>query len=91
VEEQSPNDDFFACTFKREHERNYVVDQMAPLQALQSEIQNSIILFEVTKNCLISGRKTLLHQFRRRAIKPIAVINKEYHRYQLQTQFHHIS
>jgi hypothetical protein len=36
---------------------------------LWSEIINSLILFGIRKNCLISGRSPLLYQFIRRAIK----------------------
>jgi hypothetical protein len=48
---------------------------------------NSLNLFGVRKNYLISGRSPLLHQFTRRAIKLTVVIIVEYHCYQLHTNF----
>jgi hypothetical protein len=52
---------------------------------------NSLILFGIRNNCLISGRSLLLYQFVRRAIKLAVVIIVGYHCYQLRTQFYVIS
>jgi hypothetical protein len=35
---------------------------------------NSLILFEIRKNCLINGRSQLLYQFTKRAIKRTVII-----------------
>jgi hypothetical protein len=37
---------------------------------------NSLILFEIRKNCLVSRRSPLLHHFTTRAIKLTAVITE---------------
>jgi hypothetical protein len=47
---------------------------------------NSLILFGVRKNSLISGRSLLLYQFTRRAIKLNIVIIVGYHCHQLHTK-----
>jgi hypothetical protein len=51
---------------------------------------NSLILYGIRKNCMISGRSLLLYQFTRRAIKLAVVIIVGYHCYQLRTQFYPI-
>jgi hypothetical protein len=40
---------------------------------------HSLILFEIRKNCLISGRSLLLYQFTKRVIKLIVIIIVGYH------------
>jgi hypothetical protein len=60
-------------------------------EILRSEIHNSLTLFEIRKNCLISGRSLLLYRFTRRVIKLTAVIIVEYHGYQLLTKFYPIA
>jgi hypothetical protein len=52
---------------------------------------NSLILFGIRKNFLISGRSLLLYQFTRRAIKLTVVIIMGYHCYQLHTKFYPVS
>jgi hypothetical protein len=44
---------------------------------------NSLILFGIRKNCLISRRRLLLYQFIKRVIKLIVVIIVGYHCYEL--------
>jgi hypothetical protein len=51
---------------------------------------NSLILFEIRKNYLISGRSLLLYQFTRRMIKVTVVIIVGYHCCQLHTIFYPI-
>jgi uncharacterized protein YaaR (DUF327 family) len=60
-------------------------------ETLLPEIHNSInslLLFGILKNCLISGRSALLYQFTKRTIKLVVVIFVGYHCYQLHTQFY---
>jgi hypothetical protein len=52
---------------------------------------NSLILFEIRKNCLISGRSLLLYQFIKRGMKLTVAIIVVYHWYQLHTKFYQIS
>jgi hypothetical protein len=53
--------------------------------------RDSLILFGVRKNCLISEESPLLYQFTRRVIKSsTVVIIKEYHSYGLNTKFYPI-
>jgi hypothetical protein len=52
--------------------------------------KNSLILFGIRKNCLISGRGLLLYQFTRRLIKLTVAIIMGYHCYQLHTKFYPI-
>jgi hypothetical protein len=52
---------------------------------------NSLILCEITKNCLISGRSLLLYQSERRAIKLTVAVIVGYHCYQLHTKFYSVS
>jgi hypothetical protein len=52
---------------------------------------NSLILFGIKKNWLISGRSSLLYQFTRRAIKLTALIIEEFHCYELRMKFYPIS
>jgi hypothetical protein len=47
---------------------------------------NSLILSEVRKTCIISGRSLLFYQFTRRMIKLTVVIIEGYHCYQLHTK-----
>jgi hypothetical protein len=49
-----------------------------------------LILFEIPKNCLISGRSILSYQFSRKVIKLTVVIIGGYHYYQLRTKFYRI-
>jgi hypothetical protein len=46
---------------------------------------HSLILFGIRKNCLSSGRRLLLYQFTRRAIKLTVIIIVGYHCYQLHS------
>jgi hypothetical protein len=50
-----------------------------------SEIYNSLILFGIRKNCLISGMSQLLYQFTRKVIQAV-VIFVRYHCYQFYTK-----
>jgi hypothetical protein len=52
---------------------------------------NSLILFVIRKNCLISGRSLLLCQFSRKAMKLIATVIVGYHCYQLHAKCYPIS
>jgi hypothetical protein len=52
---------------------------------------NSLILFGIRKNCLISGRSLLLYQFTEMIIKLTAIIIVVYYCYQLHTKFYRIS
>jgi hypothetical protein len=52
--------------------------------------RDSLILFRVRKNCLISERSPLLYQFTKRVIQSTGVIIKEYHSYWLHTRFYPI-
>jgi hypothetical protein len=52
---------------------------------------NSLILFGIRKNCLISGKSLLSYPFTRRAIKLTVVIIMKYHWYQLHTKFYPIT
>jgi hypothetical protein len=47
---------------------------------------NSFILFGIRKNCLISGRSLLLHQFTKRMLKLTVIIIMRYQWYQLRTE-----
>jgi hypothetical protein len=51
---------------------------------------NSLILFGMGKNCLISGRSPLFYQFTKRVIKLVVIIIVGYH-YQLHTKFYQLS
>jgi hypothetical protein len=48
---------------------------------------NSLILFGIRKNCLISGRSLLLYQFAKRVTKLNVIFVVGYHCYQLHTTF----
>jgi hypothetical protein len=52
---------------------------------------NSLILFGIWKNYLISGRSLLLYQFTKRVTKLTVIIIVGYHCYQLHTTFYRIS
>jgi hypothetical protein len=52
---------------------------------------NSLILFGIRKNCLISGRSLLLYQFTKRVIKLTVIIIVGYHCYQFHTTLYRIS
>jgi hypothetical protein len=52
---------------------------------------NSLILFGMRKNCLISGRSLLLYQFTKRVTKLPVIIIVRYHCYQHPTKFYRIS
>jgi hypothetical protein len=52
---------------------------------------NSLILFGIRKNCLISGSRLLFYQFIRKAIKPTVVIIEAYHSHQFHTKIYTIS
>jgi hypothetical protein len=54
-------------------------------EILRSELRNSLIIFGIKKNCLISGRSLLLYHFTR-AIKLTIVIIMGYHCHQLHTK-----
>jgi hypothetical protein len=60
-------------------------------ETLLSVIQNSSLQFGIRKNCLISGRSLLLHQFTRWMIRLTLIIIMGYHCYQLNTKFYQIS
>jgi hypothetical protein len=69
-----------------------------PAELLKQEVKhyglrsiNSLILFGIRKNFLISGRSLLLYQFTRRVIKMTVVIILGYHCYQPHTKFYPIS
>jgi hypothetical protein len=51
---------------------------------------NSLILFEIRKNCLNSGRSLLLYQLTKRAIKMTIIIVMEYNCYQLYIKFYRV-
>jgi hypothetical protein len=51
-------------------------------------IHKLLILFGITKNCLISGRSLLLYQFAKRVTMPTVIIIVGYHCFQLHTQFY---
>jgi hypothetical protein len=53
--------------------------------------KNSLILFGIRKNCLISGKSLLLYQFTKRAMKLTVLIIVGYHCYQRHTKFYRIS
>jgi hypothetical protein len=52
---------------------------------------NSLILFGIRKNCLISGRSLLFYQFTERVIKLTVIIIVRYHCYQLHTKFYQMA
>jgi hypothetical protein len=52
---------------------------------------NSLILFGIRKNCVISGRSLLLYQFTKRVIKLTVIIIVGYHCYLLNTKFYQMS
>jgi hypothetical protein len=52
---------------------------------------HKLILFEIRKNCLISGRSLLLYQFTERVTKLTVIITVEYHCYQPHTKGSQIS
>jgi hypothetical protein len=52
---------------------------------------NSLILFGIWKNCLISGRSVLLYKFTKRVTKLTTIIIVGHHCYQLHTKFYQIS
>jgi hypothetical protein len=54
-------------------------------------LTNSLILFGLRKNCLISRRGLLLYQFTKRVIKLAVIIIVGHHCYQLDTKFYRIS
>jgi hypothetical protein len=52
---------------------------------------NSLILSEIRKNYLNSGRSLLLYQFTKRVTQLTVIIIVEYHYYQLHTKFYQTS
>jgi hypothetical protein len=58
---------------------------------IPAELIQSLILFGIRKNCLISRRSLLLCQFTKRVIKLTVIIIVGYHYYQLHTKFYRIS
>jgi hypothetical protein len=52
---------------------------------------NSLILFRIRKNCLISGRSSLAYQFIKRVKELTVIIIVWYHFYQLHTKCYWIS
>jgi hypothetical protein len=52
---------------------------------------NSLILFGIRKNCLISGRSLLVYQFTERVTKLTVIIIVGYYCYELHTKFCWIS
>jgi hypothetical protein len=56
-------------------------------ELIRPESTNSIILFGIRKNCLISESSLLVYQFRKRVIKLTVIIIMGYHCYQLHTEF----
>jgi hypothetical protein len=67
-----------------------------PAEMIQTEDEilcskiHKVILFEIRKSCLISGRSLLLYQFTRRVIKLTVVNIVGYHCYQPHTKFYRI-
>jgi hypothetical protein len=57
-------------------------------EILLSAIHNSLILFGIRNNCLISGRSLLLYQFTKRVTKLTVIIIVGYHCYQHHTTFY---
>jgi hypothetical protein len=51
---------------------------------------NSLNLFAVMENCLISRRSILFYQFTRRAVELVLVIFKEYRSYQVDKKLSNI-
>jgi hypothetical protein len=57
----------------------------------EDKTDNSLILFGIRKNCLISGRSILLYQFTKRVTKLTVIIIVGYHCCQLHIKFYRIS
>jgi hypothetical protein len=73
------------------------VNDQIPSKQIKQEVKhyclrsiNSLIVFGIRKNCLISGRSLLLYQFTKKVIKLTVAIVMGYHCYQLHTEFYPI-